>query len=79
MINKIFCDVNYTKKKYTEKEKELINELFGLLGADIYFKLYVNIHLMCEKFVNFFGLSGSGKTLIKEELKKSLLEEGKRV
>jgi len=79
MINKIFCDVNYTKKEYTEKEKELIGELFGLLGADIYFKLYVNIHLMGEKFVNFFGLSGSGKTLIKEELKKNLLEKEKRV
>jgi ABC-type ATPase with predicted acetyltransferase domain len=79
MINEIFCDVNYTKKEYTEEEKNLIKELFGILGADIYFKLYVNIRLMGEKFVNFFGLSGSGKTLIKEELKKSLLEQGKRV
>jgi len=63
-------DVSMKKEEYSEQELELINGIFGLFTKNIYFSMYCNISVIDEKFINFSGISGSGKTIIKDEMKR---------
>jgi len=73
-------NIQYKQKQFTENETELIKNIFGVPAKDIYFKLLVNEEISDKyKFVNFTGISGSGKTVIKNEVKKILEQEQKHI
>ena len=64
-------DIKHQKDEYTDKELEIINEVFGLFTKNIYFSMYCDIEVeSTDKFINFAGISGSGKTVIKNEIKE---------
>jgi len=73
-------NIQYKQKQFTGNETELIKNIFGVPAKDIYFKLLVNEEINDKyKFVNFTGISGSGKTVIKNEVKKILEQEQKHI
>lgn len=73
-------NIQYKQKQFTGNETELIKNIFGVPAKDIYFKLLVNEEINDKyKFVNFTGISGSGKTVIKNEVKKILEQEQEHI
>jgi len=79
MLNKIDVGIEFKKQEYLESELNLVNDIFGIFTKNVYFKIDVNHELNNDKFVNFFGISGSGKTVIKDLIKEQLLNENKNV
>jgi ABC-type ATPase with predicted acetyltransferase domain len=76
MLSNIKVKTEFKKEEFTEKERVLIEDIFGIFAADIYFRIEVNQNLKeHHKFVNFFGISGSGKTVIKDLIKAKLKGE----
>ena len=66
----INIDVRKEKDKFEENEIELINNIFGLFVKNVYFSMKANIKIEeDQKFINFTGISGVGKTVIKDEIK----------
>jgi len=77
---KLKIDIKYLQSEYTEKELNVINDIFGIFTKNVYFNLNVDEYINENyKFINFCGISGSGKTVIKEHIKKQLTQEGKTV
>ena len=63
----------FVKKSFTPHELELIKDIFGLLPKDVYFEIDVKEIVAKEhKFINFYGSSGEGKTVVKDLLKEQL-------
>ena len=60
---KLEINIKYLQKEYTQEEINIINDIFGLPCKNIYFKLYVDENIdENHKFINFTGISGSGKS-----------------
>ena len=63
-------DVRKEKEKFDEEEIKLINNIFGLFVKNVYFSMRAKIQVKStDKFINFTGISGVGKTVIKDEIK----------
>lgn len=63
-------DVRKEKEKFNEEEIKLINNIFGLFVKNVYFSMRAKIQVKnTDKFINFTGISGVGKTVIKDEIK----------
>lgn len=63
-------DVRKEKEKFDEEEIKLINNIFGLFVKNVYFSMRAKIQVKnTDKFINFTGISGVGKTVIKDEIK----------
>jgi len=72
--------VKYMQTDYKENEINIIKDIFGLVCKNVYFNLNINENINDNhKFINFNGISGTGKTIIKEHIKAQLKEEGKDV
>jgi len=70
---KLQLNINYKQTNYTNKEMQLVADIFGAPCNNIDFNLKVNEDIDDKyKFINFTGISGSGKTVIKNEIKKIL-------
>jgi ABC-type ATPase with predicted acetyltransferase domain len=77
---KLKFNIKFTQKEYTENETNIIKNIFGVPAKEIYYKLLVNENIDDKhKFINFTGISGSGKTVIKNEIKKILETENKHI
>lgn len=73
-------NVKYLQKDYTQNELDIITNIFGLFTKNVYFSLNINEQFSDDyKFLNFSGISGSGKTVIKNHIKSQLLDEKKYV
>lgn len=70
-------DEKYYKEDYSQKELDMINNIFGLFTKNIYFSMYCDVTVEeDDKFINFAGISGSGKTVIKNALKTQVQDQG---
>jgi len=77
---KLQVNIKYEQKMYTKEEGKIIKDIFGLNATSIYFNLNINEEIdEKHKIINFTGISGSGKTLIKEQIKEQLVSENKEV
>jgi ABC-type ATPase with predicted acetyltransferase domain len=73
LLKDLDVKIKFDKKGFTQEEIDLSNEIFGMFSKDIYFEINVEYLLTeNERFINFFGISGSGKTVIKDQIKKQL-------
>jgi len=73
-------DIKFLQTEFKDNELKIINDIFGLICKNIYFNLTVHEKINDKyKFINFSGISGSGKTVIKEHIKEQLLKENKKV
>jgi len=68
-------NVKKNKEEYTENEIDIINNIFGMFVKNIYFSFNCKVIVENEKIINFSGISGSGKTIIKNEIKYALEQE----
>ena len=75
----INIDVRKEKEHFSEDEIQLINDIFGLFVKNVYFSMKADIAITDEKFINFTGISGVGKTVIKDEIKEQAIKENKHV
>ncbi len=70
----------FSRKEYNDKEKDIIKNIFGILPSNVYFYTKIDITLKDDiNYYNMYGLSGDGKTVIKNELKDKLLLEDFKV
>jgi len=71
---KIQKTVQYDIKNFDEHELAVSQSIFGLVPQDVYFRLDIDIDLDVDKnkLFNVYGLSGEGKTILKDELYKQL-------
>jgi len=77
---KLQLNIKYQQTDYTDKEINIITDIFGIPCNNIYFNLKVNEEIDNKyKFINFTGISGSGKTIIKNKIKNLLLIEKKYI
>jgi len=69
----INVNVRYQQEGYTESELNLIKNIFGIFSENVYFSMSCQESIpMDYDFITFTGISGSGKTVIKDEMKKDL-------
>jgi len=73
---KIKNTVEYKIKEFSAEELSLSQRVFGLVPQAVYFKFDVDLDIDLDKnkLVYVYGLSGEGKTIFKDELKKQLQE-----
>lgn len=73
-------DIKFLQTEYKENEINIIKDIFGLVCRNVYFNLSVHEHIPKKhKFINFNGISGTGKTVIKDHIKEVLQNEEKYV
>jgi len=69
-------DVMKRKQEFSSDEKTMINDIFGLFVKNVYFSMKAKIDVKnTDKIINFAGISGVGKTIIKDEIKRQTLEQ----
>jgi ABC-type ATPase with predicted acetyltransferase domain len=68
-------NVRLAKEDFQQKELDLINNIFGLFTKNVYFSMNCEFEVESDKFINFSGISGSGKTIIKDEIKRQTIQE----
>lgn len=69
-------DVKKEKEHFTNEEREMIDNIFGLFVKNVYFSMKASIDVLdTDKFINFTGISGVGKTVIKDEIKSHAKNE----
>ena len=67
-------DLKFDKESFSNEEISLVNDIFGLFVKNVYFKLVVDEKIRdTDRIVNFFGISGAGKTIIKDALKEQVV------
>ena len=72
----INVDIKYTQEDYTEDELALITDIFGIFSKNVYFSMFCNEQVPLNyDFITFTGISGSGKTVIKDEMKRDLSQD----
>jgi len=70
----------FEKTNFTQAEKDIMTEIFGLVAKDVYFEIKVDETITKDKkFINFYGSSGEGKTVVKELIKEQLLKMDEKV
>jgi len=71
---KIQKQVRYQIKSFTSEEIQLSQRVFGLVPQSVYFDFNVDLNIDTSKYklIYIYGLSGEGKTIFKDELKKYL-------
>ena len=70
----------FEKTNFSEQEKDIMIEIFGLIAKDVYFEIKVNETITKDKkFINFYGSSGEGKTIVKELIKDQLIKMNEKV
>jgi len=70
----------FDKSSFTENEKKIMVNIFGLVAKDVYFEIKVNETITKDKkFINFYGSSGEGKTVIKDLIKDQLIQMNEKV
>lgn len=70
----------FEKTNFTQAEKDIMTEIFGLVAKDVYFEIKVDETITKDKkFINFYGSSGEGKTVVKELIKEQLLKMNEKV
>lgn len=73
---KINRKVEYPIKEFSQEELKLSQDVFGLVPQSVYFNFSVDLDIDVDRYklVYVYGLSGEGKTIFKDELKKQFLE-----
>ncbi len=70
----------FEKTTFTETEKNIMSNIFGLVAKDVYFEININETITKDKkFINFYGSSGEGKTVVKELIKNQLVKMNEKV
>ena len=66
--------VRYQVKEFSPEETQLSQRVFGLVPQSVYFDFNIDMDIDTEKYklIYVYGLSGEGKTIFKDELKKEL-------
>lgn len=63
-------DVKKQQTQFSEQDKKMIDNIFGLFVKNVYFSMKAKINVeKNDQFINFTGISGVGKTVIKDEIK----------
>ena len=66
-------DVRYQQELLAGDDEKLVTDIFGIFSDNIFFAMKAQEKIPKHyDFVTFTGISGSGKTVIKEELKRDL-------
>ena len=75
---KIQKEVSFIIKEFSSHELQLSQNIFGLVPQSVYFNFDVDLTIDEDKhkLIYVYGLSGEGKTIFKDELKKQLIDEG---
>lgn len=70
----------FEKTKYTENEKKIMCDIFGLVAKEVYFEISINETIQKEnQFINFYGSSGEGKTVVKDLIKAQLKQSNENI
>ena len=70
---KIKKSLSFKQKQFNDEEISLSKHLFGISPSDVYFNFECDIDLdLTKNFINVYGLSGEGKTLLKDVIKENL-------
>jgi len=72
---KIKKTVEYKIKEFSDEELKLSQSVFGLVPQSVYFNFDIDLEIDLDKhkLIYVYGLSGEGKTIFKDELKKQLV------
>lgn len=77
---KYSIDVRKEKDKFTQEEMDFINNIFGIFVKNVYFSMRANLEIEDNyKFINFTGISGVGKTVIKDSIKEQTIEKNNNI
>ncbi len=76
---RLYLNIKYDKTTFTQDQQTLTKEIFGIPPNNVYFKLNINIPLGNDKTINFNGISGTGKTIIKDYIKDKLIANKEEV